>query len=65
MTGDSLVEREPPTGAIVADCGNELWRREPYGWTFELSPGEWDKGAGIPWRDLVRHYGPVKVERGA
>lgn len=64
MTGESLVEREPPIGTIVADGGNELWLREPYGWTFELSPGRWDKGAGISWRDLVRHYGPVKAVPG-
>lgn len=51
---------EPPVGTIVTDRDGELWRREPAGWTFELSPGRWDS-AGLSWRNLQQHYGPVSV----
>ena len=58
------LQTEPPVGTIVTDRDGELWRREPVGWTFELTPGRWDTGAGISWRALRQHYGPVKATDG-
>ena len=60
---DALIDLPPapPIGTVVADRGKELWRRESYGWMFELSPGRWDKGRGISWRDLNQFYGPIEA----
>jgi hypothetical protein len=64
-----MSERRPAPPTLPDERDDEWERCHLYALTDEigwcgLAPGRWDTGAGISWRDLVRHYGPVTERPG-